>query len=327
MRRRDFFTILCGAAAAWPLTARAQQPATMRIGVVMGLKESDPTAQSLVAAFRQELRQLGWTERNLAIDVRYPGDDRVQILADIAELMSKKPDLMVANSNLVTEMLQKEVRTLPLLFIGAANPIESGIVTNFARPTGNVTGFSSFEVPMAGKWLEVLKEIAPHVDHFGFMLQPETPANVRFLKATEAAVVSIKGQVTALGVHNADEIARSLGAFAVGSNRGLIIAPHAVTRVNTKLIIELADRYRLPAIYASAVQTRAGGLISYGIDTVSQFRQGAAYADRLLKGAKPADLPVQTPTKLELVVNLKTAKTLGLTVPPALLTRADEVIE
>jgi putative ABC transport system substrate-binding protein len=241
--------------------------------------------------------------------------------------MGLKPDLMVPNSNLVTTILHAEVRTVPLLFITVGDPIGSGYVTNITRPTGNVTGFANYEDSMGGKWLEILKEIAPYVETVGFILHPETPANLVLLKAAEAAAPSLKAEVTALGVHSADEIARAMSAFATEPNRGLIICPHAVTFVNGALIVELSARYRLPAIYAFAFYARTGGLISYGLDPIDQFRQGAAYADRLLKGAKPADLPVQYPTKFELVVNLKTAKTLGLTIPVSFLLRADEVIE
>ena len=241
--------------------------------------------------------------------------------------MGLKPDLMVANSNFVTAILQAEVRTVPLLFIGVGDPIGSGFVTNFARPTGNVTGFATNEPSMGSKWLETLREIAPQVEHVGFMLAPEGPANVGFLKAAEAAAPSLKVRLTALGVHSADEIERSVSAFAAEPNRGLIIAPTAVTFANNKLIVELAARYRLPAIYSIADYPKAGGLISYGLDHVDQFRQGAAYADRILKGTKVAELPVQYPTKFELVVNLKTAKVLGLTIPEPFLVRADKVIE
>jgi putative ABC transport system substrate-binding protein len=328
MKRREFIAIAGGAAITWPLAARAQQPAMSRIGVVMAFKESDPVAQSLVAAFRQELQKLGWTQgRNIAIDVRYATDDRDQIRALAVELMGLKPDLMVANSNFVTAILRAEVRTVPLLFIGVGDPIGSGFVTNFARPTGNVTGFATNEPSMGSKWLEILREVAPQVEHVGFMLAPEGPANVGFLKAAEAAAPSLKVRLTALGVHSADEIERSVSAFAAEPNRGLIIAPTAVTFVNSKLIVELAARYRLPDIYSFSYFATAGGLISYGIDQVDQFRQGAAYADRILKGAKVAELPVQYPTKFELVVNLKTAKVLGLTIPDLILQRADEVIE
>lgn len=296
--------------------------------MVMPFKESDPVAQSLVAAFRQELQKLGWTEgRNIALDVRYAVDDRNQIRAFAQELMGLKPDMMVANSNLVATILKAEVQTVPLLFIGVGDPVGSGLVTNFARPTGNATGFATNEPSMGSKWLETLREVAPQVEHVGFMLSPEGAANVGFLKAAEAAAASLKVGLTALGVHSADEIERSVNAFAAEPNRGLIIAPTAVTFGNSKLIVELAARHRLPAIYSLASYPKAGGLISYGLHQVDQFRQGAAYADRILRGAKVAELPVQYPTKFELVVNLKTAKMLGLTIPDPILQRADEVIE
>jgi putative ABC transport system substrate-binding protein len=331
MRRRELIAALGGAAAiaCWPLAARAQQPGQMRrIGAVLGFKENNPVAQALVAAFREELQKLGWTQgRNITIEFRFATDDRDEIRAHAVELMGLKPDLMVSSSNLVTTILQAEVRTVPLLFIGVTDPIGSGYVTNFARPTGNVTGFNNFETSMGSKWLETLREIAPHVEQVGFMLHPETPPNVSLLKAAEAAAPSLKAKVTALGVHSAEEIERSVSAFAAEPNRGLIVAPHAVTRVNSKLIVELAARHRLPAIYSFTDFAKAGGLISYGHDQVFQFRQGAGYADRILRGAKPAELPVQNPTKLELVVNLGTAKALGLTIAESFLTRADEVIE
>ena len=328
MRRRKFVALLGGVVAAWPLAARTQPRAMSRIGVVMGLKESDPVAQTLVAALQQGLQKLGWTQgRNIAIDVRYATDDREQIRALAVELMGLKPDLMVSNANLVTAILQAEVRTVPLLFIGVGDPIGSGFVTTLARPTGNVTGFATNEPSMGSKWLETLREIAPQVEHVGFMLAPEGPANVGFLKAAEAAAPSLKVRLTALGVHSTDEIERSVSTFAAEPNRGLIIAPTAVTFVNSKLIVELAARYRLPAIYSLAYYTKAGGLISYGLDQVVQFRQGAAYADRILKGAKVAELPVQYPTKFELVVNLKTAKVLGLTISESFLVRVDKLVE
>jgi len=328
MRRRDFVKSIAVSAAAWPLAARAQPPAMARIGVVMGYKESDAAAQALIAAFRQELQKSGWTEgRNIQIDVRYATDDPNQVRALAVELMGLKPDLMVSNSNFVTEILQAEVRTVPLLFISVGDPIGSGFVTDLARPTGNITGFANYESSIGSKWLETLREIAPHVEHVGFILHPETPAAVDQLKAAEAAAPSLNVKLTALGVHSADEITRVVSGFAAEPNRGLIVAPHAVTFANGDLIVELAARYRLPAIYAFASYVRAGGLISYGLDPIDQFRQGATYVDRILKGAKPADLPVQYPTKFPLVVNLKTAKALGLTIPESFLLRADEVIE
>ena len=328
MRRREFITLLGGAAVAWPLAAPAQQPAMSRIGVVMGHKESDPEGQAQVAAFRQQLQKLGWREgRNIQIDVRYATDDPNQIRALAVELMGLKPDLMVSNTNTVTAILQAEVRTVPLLFISVGQPIDSGFVTNIARPTGNVTGFANWDGSIGSKWLETLREIVPRVEHVGFILHPEEPGNVVLLKAAEAAAPSLNVKLTALGVHSADEITRVVSAFAAEPNRGLIICPHAVTFENGALIVELSARYRLPAIYAFAYYARSGGLISYGVDPIDQFRQGAGYADRILKSAKIADLPVQYPTKFQMVINLKTAKALGLTVPPMLLTSADEVIE
>jgi putative ABC transport system substrate-binding protein len=327
--RRQFISVLGSSAFAWPLAARAQQGERMRrVGVVMGYAETDPEGRAQVTALRQELQEIGWTEgRNIQIDVRYATDDPNQIRALAVELMGLKPDLMVANSNLVIATLQAEVRTVPLLFIGAGDPIGSGFVTNLARPTGNVTGFANFEPSMGSKWLETLKEIAPHVEQVGFTLQPDTPVNVGYLKAAEAAAPKLNVKLTALGVHNADEIARVVSAFAAEPNRGLVIAPHAVTLVNSNLLVELSARYRLPTIYSFAFYVRRGGLISYGLDPLDQFRQGARYVDRILKGAKPADLPVQYPTKFQLVVNLKTAKALGLTISEPFLQRADEVIE
>jgi putative ABC transport system substrate-binding protein len=265
--------------------------------------------------------------RNIQIDIRYATDDLNQIRALAVELMGLKPDLMVSNSNFVTAILQVEVRTVPLLFISVGQPIESGFVTNIARPTGNVTGFANWDDSIGSKWLETLREIVPRVEHVGFILHPETPGNVALLKAAEAAAPSLNVKLTALGVHSADEIVRSVSAFAAEPNGGLVIAPHAITFVNGALIVELSARYRLPAIYAFAFYARSGGLISYGPDLIDQFQQVAGYADRILKGAKIADLPVQYPTKLDLVVNLKTAKALGLTIPESFLLRADEVIE
>jgi putative ABC transport system substrate-binding protein len=328
MNRREFITLVGGAAAAWPLAARAQQPGMSRIGVVMAYKESDPEGQAQVGAFRQELQKLGWTEgRNITADVRFATDDPNQIRALAVELMGLKPDLMVANSNLVTAILQAEVRTVPLLFISVGQPIENGFVTNIARPTGNVTGFANWDDSVASKWLETLREIVPRVEHVGFILHPETPGNVVLLKAAEAAAPSLNVKLTALGVHSADEIVRSVSAFAAEPNGGLVIAPHAITFVNRDLIVELSARYQLPAIYAFDFYARSGGLISYGPDLIDEFRQAAGYADRILRGAKPANLPVQYPTKFQLVVNLKTAKALGLAIPESFLLHADEVIE
>jgi putative ABC transport system substrate-binding protein len=328
MRRRDFITLLGGAAAAWPLMARAQQPERMRrIGVVMAYAGSDPNGQVQVAAFRQALQKLGWIEgRNIRIDFRYAFDDSARVRALAVELLGLKPDLMVSNSNFITAILQSEVHSVPLVFVSVSDPIGSGFIKDLAQPGGNITGFANFQPTMGGKWLEKLREIAPQVERVGLMLHPEPP-NIGYLKSAEAAAPSLKIKLVGLEVRNSTEIERVLATFVGEPNGGLIIAPNVVTFANSGLIVALAARYRLPAIYPFAFYAKAGGLISYGFDASDQFRQGAVYADKILRGAKPADLPVQHPTKFELVINLKTAKLLGLEMPLQLQQLADEVIE
>jgi putative ABC transport system substrate-binding protein len=329
MIRREFITLL-GGAAAWPLVARAQQGERMRrIGVLMGYAESDAAAQAQVAAMRQELRKLGWDEgRNIHIDVRFPAADVAKARAVVMELISLTPDLLVSNTNLVTAVVQAEIRTIPIVFIFVGDPVGSGFVSDDARPNGNLTGFANWDSPaMVGKWLELLKEAAPHVERIGFMMHPETPALMRYFKSAEALAPALKVKLVMLGVHDADQIDRGLTSFAAERNGGFVVGPHAVTLTNRDLIVALAARLRLPALYPLAFYAKAGGLISYGFDPIDQFKQGAGYVDRILRGAKPADLPVQYPTKLQLAINLKTAKTLGLILPPTLLARADEVIE
>jgi putative ABC transport system substrate-binding protein len=330
MRRRDFIKSISGAAAAWPLAARAQQGERVRrIGVLMGYAESDPAAQTQIAALRQELRKLGWEEgRNLWIDVRFPGADADKVRAALIEVMSVMPDLLVTNTNLVTAVVQAEVPTTPIVFIFVGDPVGSGFVSNDARPNGNLTGFANWDSSaIFGKWLELLKEVAPRVERIGFMIHPETPALIKYFKSAEELTPALKITLVALDVRDAGEIERRLTAFAAGGNGGVVVGPHAVTLTNRDLIVALATRLRLPTLYPLALYAKAGGLISYGFDPVSQFEQGAGYVDRILRGAKPADLPVQYPTKLQLVINLKTAKALGLTIPESFLLRADEVIE
>jgi putative tryptophan/tyrosine transport system substrate-binding protein len=330
IRRRQFIALLGGAVAAWPLAARAQQPERMRrIGVLMGYAESDAAAQAQVAAMRQELRKLGWDEgRNIHIDVRFPAADVAKARAVVMELMSLTPDVLVSNTNLVTAVVQAEIRTIPIVFIFVGDPVGSGFVSDDARPNGNLTGFANWDSPaMVGKWLELLKEAAPRVERIGFMMHPETPALMRYFKSAEALAPALKVKLVMLGVHDADQIDRGLTSFAAERNGGFVVGPHAVTLTNRDLIVALAARLRLPALYPLAFYAKAGGLISYGFDPIDQFQQGAGYVDRILRGAKPADLPVQYPTKLQLAINLKTAKTLGLELPPTLLARADEVIE
>ena len=328
--RREFITLVGGAAAVWPLAAHAQQGERMRrIGVLMGYGESDPAAQTQVAALRQELQKLGWEEgRNIRIDVRFPGADADKVRAVLIELMSLAPDVLVTNTNLVTAVVQAEVRTTPIVFIFVGDPVGSGFVSNDARPNGNLTGFANWDSPaIFGKWLELLKEVAPQVERIGFMIHPETPALIRYFKSAEELAPALRIKLVALDVHDAGEIERRLTAFAAERNGGVVVGPHAVTLTNRDLIVALATRLRLPTLYPLALYAKAGGLISYGFDPVSQFQQGAGYVDRILRGAKPADLPVQYPTKLQLVINLKTAKALGLTIPESFLLRADEVVE
>jgi putative ABC transport system substrate-binding protein len=292
----------------------------------MGYRETNPNAQLQVTAFRQQLQKLGWIEGdNFRIDIRYGADDPKRIRALAIELLGLGPDLMVANSNLVTTILQSEVRDIPLVFVSVSDPIGSGFVTDLARPTGNVTGFANFQPSMGSKWLELLRQIAPQVERVGLIYFPEPP-NIGYLKSAEAAAPSLNEKLVGLDVHSGAEIESVLAAFAAEPHGGVIIAPNVVTFANSELIIALTARYRVPAIYPFAFYAKAGGLVSYGFDAAEQFRQGAGYVDKLLRGAKPSDLPVQHPSRFALVINLNTAKALSLDVPPQLLSLADEVI-
>jgi putative tryptophan/tyrosine transport system substrate-binding protein len=327
MRRREFITLL-GGAVTWPLAAGAQQHERLRrVGVVMAYAESDPNGQLQVAAFRQQLQKLGWMEgSNIQIDFRYAADDPARIRALAMELLAPGLDLMVSNSNFVTTILQSEVHSIPLLFVSVSDPIGSGFVKDLARPGGNITGFANFQPSMGGKWLEKLREIAPQVERVGLMLRPEPP-NIGYLRSAEAAARSFKINLVGLEAQSSSEIERVVATFAGEPQGGLIIAPNVVNFAHSDLIVALAARYRLPAIYPFAFYAKQGGLISYGFDAADQFRQGAVYADKILRGAKPADLPVQHPTKFELVINLKAAKALGLDVSWQLQQLADDVIE
>jgi ABC-type uncharacterized transport system substrate-binding protein len=274
------------------MTARAQQADRMRrIGVVMACAESDPNGQVQVAAFRQQLQKLGWMEgANIRIDFRYAAGDSARIRVLAVELLGLGPDLMVSNSNLVTTILQSEVHSIPLVFVSVSDPIGSGFVKDLARPGGNVTGFANFQPSMGGKWLEKLREIAPRIERVGLMLHPEPP-NIGYLKSAEAAAPSLKIKLVGLEVHNSTEIERVLATFAGEPHGGLLIAPNVVTLANSGLIVTLAARYRLPAIYPLAFYAKEGGLISYGFDAADQFRQGAVYADKILRGANPPTCP------------------------------------
>jgi putative ABC transport system substrate-binding protein len=329
MRRRDFIRVAVGLAAAFPFAARAQQPDRIRrVDLLMGYPEGDPDGQANLAEFRRGLQELGWIEgRNIQLDVRWGAADPDKARTFAKELVSMAPDVIVPNTNLMTAILQPETHTVPIVFVFVADPVGSGYVTNLARPGGNITGFSALDIEIGGKWLELLKEIAPHVTRVAVILHPETPPNVGFLRAAEAAAPSFGVKVIAIGVLSAAEIEDPVTKFAADPNGGLIIAPHAVTLVNRNIIIGLAARYRLPAIYGIRIFATSGGLISYGTSPRDQFRRGASYVNRILKGEKPGDLPVQNPTGHELVINLKTAKALGLDVPPLLQQRADELLE
>jgi putative tryptophan/tyrosine transport system substrate-binding protein len=330
MRRREFLGVLSCGAVAWPLAARAQQGERVRrIGLLLGFQEADVEGEANVAAFTQRLQELGWSEgRNIRIDIRWAGGEPNKARTFAKELVSAAPDLIVPTSNLVTAILQKETSTIPILFVLVGDPVGSGFVASLARPGGNITGFAIFETAIGGKWLEILKEIAPRIKRVGFMLHPDTPVNVGFLRAAEAAASSLGLEITALGVRTSSDIERAISEFAVaGDNGGLISAPHAITLQNRDLIIRLASQFRIPAVFGPRYYAASGGLVAYGPNPISLFQQAPRYVDQILRGAKPSELPVQFPTKYDLVVNLKTARSIGLDIPSTLLTRADEVIE
>jgi putative ABC transport system substrate-binding protein len=328
MRRREFFTFVVSA-AAWPLVARAQQSAHMRrIGVLVPSFEADLEARANVTAFRDLLDKLGWMDgRNVHIDTRWGNADSKRIEGYVTELVGLKPDVILVSTTLVLQPLQRATRSIPVVFAQISDPVGAGIVASLAHPGGNITGFAPAEYTMYGKSLEVLKEIAPHVTRAAVVFNPVQKPQAGMLHAVEAAALSLGVQVKAVGVRNAAEIERAIDAFAREPSGGLVVLPNPVTEGNRKLIIAMAARLRLPAVYAFPFFVKDGGLISYGVDLVDQYRKAASYVDRILRGEKPADLPVQQPTKFRLLVNLKTAKVLGLKVPRSLLARADEVIE
>jgi putative ABC transport system substrate-binding protein len=327
VRRREFIGLL-GGAAAWPLVARGQQPERMRrIGVLSGV-EDDAEQRARLAAFLQGLQQLGWTEgRNVRIDTRAGGGDATIISKYAAELIALAPDVILAIGNATVSPLLQATRTVPIVFPILIDPVGAGFVDSLARPGGNATGFILFEYGIAAKWLELLKQIAPGVTRAAVIRDPAVAAGIGQFGAIQSVAPSFGVELNPVNVRDAGEIERAVAAFARSSNGGLIVTGSALAVVHRALIVTLAARHKLPAVYFDRFFVTAGGLISYGTNQVDQFRRAAGYVDRILKGEKPADLPVQAPTKYELVINLKTAKALGLTVPPALLARADEVIE
>jgi putative tryptophan/tyrosine transport system substrate-binding protein len=330
MRRREFIAGL-GGAAVWPLAARALQPDRMRrIAVLMDRDENDPEGKADLTAFTQGLGELGWTDgRNLRIDVRWTAGsvDRMRALAK--ELIGLRPEMILAASTPVTVALQRETRTIPIVFAPVADPVGSGFVASLPRPGGNITGFSFIEASMASKWLELLTEIAPGVRRVAIMFNPDTAPHVRsyFLPPFEAAARTLKLVPIAAPVHRDAEIETVIGSLGGEPGGGLVIAPDGFTTSHRAVIVSLAARNNVPAVYSLSVFARDGGLLSYGPDRVDMFRRSASYVDRILGGAKPADLPVQLPVKFEMFLNAKTAKALGLTVPQSILLRADEVIE
>jgi putative ABC transport system substrate-binding protein len=328
VKRRNFMTLLGGAVAAWPLTARAQQGERMRvIGVLMGSAATE-LGKTYLAAFLRRLEQLGWTEgRNTRFEVRWWTDGPDEMRPVVAELLTFSPNVIMVFSNLALALLKPMAGNVPVVFVGVGDPVGDGFVASLAHPGGNVTGFAGTDGPIGGKWLEVLKETAPHLTRVMMIFHPETPIHQAFWRSLEAAAPRFGVEVTPGGVRDAAEIERAISAFATSENRGIIVAPHAITWANEELIIALTLRHRLPAHYATAASVMAGGLVCYGHDFDDSFRKTAEYVDRILRGEKPGNLPVQMPTKFRLILNLKTAKALGLTVPPSLLARADEVIE
>jgi ABC-type uncharacterized transport system substrate-binding protein len=327
MKRREF--TLLGGAAAWPLAARAQQADRVRrIGALFPIAESDPEQAARRAALQQTLERLGWMEeKNVQLDFRFAGGpDRFSPLAK--EIVAQQPDVIFAQTPGVVAAVKRETQTIPIVFANVSDPIGAGFVTSLARPGGSITGMQLFEASIAGKWLSMLKEIAPQLKRATLMGNPKTTAFDYFLQIVEAAAPSLELEVTASRVANADEITRTIESPADAKDAGLVLAPDSTNLRNRDLIIGLAARHRIPAVYPERNYVLAGGLMSYGIaDLVEPFRQAASYVDRILRGAQPADLPVQAPTKYQTVINLKTARALGLTVPPGLLVAADEVVE
>jgi putative tryptophan/tyrosine transport system substrate-binding protein len=328
MRRREFITLLGGAAAAWPLAARAQQGERMRrIGVLMNTAADEAESQARLAAFMQGLQEAGWAVgRNLRIDYRWSQGDLARLRKDASELVALGPEVILAGVGATTPTLQQATRTVPIVMAQGIDPVGAGYVESLARPGGNITGFIQFEYSLAGKWAELLKEIAPGVTRVGVLREPGAAA-VGQWAMIQAVAQAFGAVLKPIDVRDASEIERTVSAFAHSPNGGLIVGVSAASLTHRDLIIRLAAQHRLPAVYAYRVFVTHGGLITYGPDIASLYRRAAGYVDRILKGEKPADLPVQAPTKYELVVNLKTAKALGLTVPDKLLAIADEVIE
>ena len=328
MIRRQFITLL-GGAAAWPLAARAQQGERMRrVGVFTNLAADDPESQARIGAFLQGLQQSGWTiGSNVRLDYRWGTTDYARYQQYAAELVALDPDVILCVAGVALSSLQQATRTVPIVFVGAIDPVGAGQVASLARPGGNATGFTLFEYGLSGKWLELLKQLAPGVTRAAVLRDSGTAGGIGQFAAIQSVAPSFSSTLSALDVRDAAEIERTVTAFAREPNGGLIVPLSGLAIIHRDLIVTLAARHRLPAVYSYRPFITAGGLISYGPDLIDQYRRAAGYVDRILKGEKPADLPVQAPTKFELVINLKPAKALDIEIPPSLLARADEVIE
>src|SRR5262245_46895532 len=328
MRRREFIAVF-SAAAIWPPAGRAQQPERMgRIGVLMSIDANNPEAEPRLAAFQQSLQQLGWTnDRNVRIDVRWGAADKDRIRDMAAELVSLGPDAILAAGSVPLEQLLRVTRTLPIVFVHVVDPVGAGFVRTLARPGGSVTGYMQFEYSVSGKWLELLKQIAPQVTQAVVLRDPSIASGIGQFAVIQSVASTYGLEVSAVDVRDAAEIENAVTPFARQQNGGLVVTSSAAAVVHRKPIIAIAAKHKLPAVYVERFFVADGGLISYGSSNVEQYRRAADYINRILKGEKPADLPVQAPTKYELVINLTTARALGLTVPPSLLSRADEVIE
>jgi putative ABC transport system substrate-binding protein len=329
IKRRDFITLLGGAAAAWPIPATSQQgDRVRRIGVLMPYGENDPVAKARISAFTQALGGFGWTDgRNVRMDLRWGGGDGNRIRALAQELVGSQPDIIVTNATPATAAVQRETRTIPIVFASVIDPVSSGIVARLDRPSGNITGFASLEATLGGKWLELLSEIAPGLTRAAVMFNPDTAPVSSFMPSFEAAARSLKVVPITAPVHSDAEIETAIIALGREPGGGLVVMSEVFSTAHRAPIILAAARNKVPAVYAVSEAARDGGLLSYGVDRVDLNRRAASYVDRILRGAKPGDLPVQLPTKYEMAVNLKTAKALGLTVPQSIVLLADEVIE
>src|SRR5215469_9287569 len=329
MRRRDFVKAIASSSVAWPLAARAQQTDQgRRVGVLMNVAPEHPEGQPFVAAFRQALQRLGWTEdRNIRIDVRWGENDVERDRRYAADLVALRPDAVLAAGTLSVTALQRVSRTLPIVFVDVSDPVGAGLVERLDRPGGSTTGFMTFEYSLSAKWIELLKQVAPGVRRAAVIRNAANPAGIAQFGAIRTTASSLGIDVSPIDIRDAGEIERSIADLARSPNAGLVVTPSAISSPHIAQIVTLAARYKLPAVYSDHFVPVRGGLMSYGPERIDQFRHAADYVDRILKGERPADLPVQAPTKYELVINLKTTKALGLTIPPGLLAAADQVIE